>query len=402
MGDKIQREEWDAFLFSGPVAPCALPSRRLKKEMPLEEEIAQRRKEISTDSYGMSIGEMISLYRDKELNIRPEFQRFFRWNLSQKSRFIESLLLGIPIPPIFVSQDDKGKWDVIDGLQRLSTILQLTGDLRDENDGAVAPLVLNKTRYLPSLHGKRWTTDPPLAPDELSESAKLLIKRARLDLKIVLNSSDKSSKFELFDRLNTGGSAATDQEVRNCILIMVNKPFFDWVSELGSIAEFKACLPLTERQYKEQFDMELVVRFLLLRIITTEELGNLIDIGPFLTSRIVEMAEDPGFNRAREEAAFRRTFGLLANALGEDSFRKYDHVKGKVTGPVLISGFEVMALGLGFYAHSADFNPTGEDIQTKHKQVWNNPAFINGTGSGIRAMSRLPITIPLGRQLFAP
>ena len=70
--------------------------------------------------------------------------------------------------------------------------------------------------------------------------------------------------------------------------------------------------------------MELVVRFLTLRNITENDLATLIDIGPFLTSKIVEMAENPEFDREREEAAFRKTFELLAVALGEDSFRKYD------------------------------------------------------------------------------
>ncbi len=63
-----------------------------------------------------------NLYTDNELDLHPEFQRFFRWKPSQKSRFIESLLIGIPIPSIFVYQREDGVWDVIDGVQRLSTI----------------------------------------------------------------------------------------------------------------------------------------------------------------------------------------------------------------------------------------------------------------------------------------
>jgi hypothetical protein len=90
--------------------------------MSLQEEINARSKEIHTDGYPMSLGEIISLYRDGELDIHPEFQRFFRWTPQQKSMLIESILLGIPIPSIFVSQRDDGVWDVIDGVQRLSTI----------------------------------------------------------------------------------------------------------------------------------------------------------------------------------------------------------------------------------------------------------------------------------------
>ena len=134
----------------------------------------------------------------------------------------------------------------MDGLQRLSTIFQLTGDLKDANGRSVEPLVLSKTKYLPSLEGKRWVKSLPGADDEISESAKLILKRARLDLKIVLNKSDESSKYELFQRLNTGGSLATEQEVRNCILIMLNKTFFDWVSQLGRYGAFRNCIPLSE------------------------------------------------------------------------------------------------------------------------------------------------------------
>ncbi|GMA64776.1 DUF262 domain-containing protein [Alicyclobacillus fastidiosus] len=100
--------------------------------MSLQDEIDIKSSEIQTDSYSMSIGELMNLYENKEMDIHPEFQRFYRWSLSQKSRLIESILLGIPLPPIFVYQSHNGVWDVIDGLQRLSTLFQFAGILRDE------------------------------------------------------------------------------------------------------------------------------------------------------------------------------------------------------------------------------------------------------------------------------
>ena len=110
--------------------------------MPLNDEIDSMRKEIRTDGYGMSIGEWISLYENKEIDIHPEFQRFYRWSEIQKSNLIESILLGIPIPPIFVSQRKDGVWDVIDGLQRLSTLYQFVGVLKDENGNNVESIKL--------------------------------------------------------------------------------------------------------------------------------------------------------------------------------------------------------------------------------------------------------------------
>jgi hypothetical protein len=84
-------------------------NQRLPEEkMALQDEIDKARAEIRSDSYGVSIGEWISLYEKNELDIHPEFQRFFRWSAKQKSRFIESILLGIPIPQIFVAQREDG------------------------------------------------------------------------------------------------------------------------------------------------------------------------------------------------------------------------------------------------------------------------------------------------------
>ena len=90
----------------------------------LQSEIDKMRKRIKTDNYPMSIGELANLYRDGDLNINPIYQRLFRWDIAQQSALIESILLGIPIPPIYVYQDSEGKWNLIDGLQRLSTIFK--------------------------------------------------------------------------------------------------------------------------------------------------------------------------------------------------------------------------------------------------------------------------------------
>jgi uncharacterized protein with ParB-like and HNH nuclease domain len=99
--------------------------------MGLNEEIAAGSRQLKTDGYPMSIGELVNLYKDGELDLHPDFQRFFRWDDTQKSRLIESVLLGIPLPSVFVFQRKDGVWDVIDGVQRLSTIFQFLGILKD-------------------------------------------------------------------------------------------------------------------------------------------------------------------------------------------------------------------------------------------------------------------------------
>ena len=371
--------------------------------MSLDQEIAERRSEIHSDGYPMSIGELINLYRDGELDIHPEFQRFYRWSGEQKSRLIESILLGIPIPSVFVSQRSDGVWDVIDGLQRLSTIFELVGILKDEVDQTLPPLVLRKTRYLPSLDGKRWDMEPP--ETAIGSANQLIIRRSKIDVKIILRESSEHSKYELFQRLNTGGSQLTDQELRNAMLISVNPEVYQWIANLAKDEDFQDCISLSDKLLLEQYDLELVIRFLVFRRLKEEELNSVGDIGEFLSDKIIELAQQVDFQHRCivEEEAFKFTFGSLSQSLEERSFRKYDYQKNRHMGGFLISAFEPIALGLGY--HYEGFSNEGAhlpDIQGVVRDLWKNEEFLSHSGSGVRASSRIPTNIPLGRQLFTP
>ncbi len=129
------------------------------RRLQLDEEIAGGRNDIRTDKLDISYGELANLYANQELKIRPEYQRLFRWSSTQKTRFIESVLLGFPTPAIFVAEDDKGVWELVDGLQRVSTILEFMGELKDAEGSPVAPSQLVKPERkprLPSIEGSRF------------------------------------------------------------------------------------------------------------------------------------------------------------------------------------------------------------------------------------------------------
>jgi len=386
--------------------------------MDLQQEIDAKRAEIRTDGYAMSIGEWISLYENNELDIHPEFQRFFRWDKWQKSRLIESILLGIPIPPIFVSQREDGVWDVVDGLQRLSTIFQFVGVLRDAKGDLQVPLLLEETEYLPSLKGVIWDTDNlsrqqalpliqvPLMEDEnlhpkiLSPAQRLLIKRAKIHVSIILKESDEKSKYDLFQRLNTGGSSLSSQELRNCILVSANHAMYDWLRELSIGENFTNCVNLTDRAISEQYDVELVLRFLVFRNLDNTILKNIGDLDDFLTKKMREMAISKEFDKEKEGRNFKETFELLARTTKEDSFRKYNAVKDRFLGGFLVSAFEAVALGIGYNLDRISNQKI--DVEQKIKQLWQMQVFTESAGSGIRASTRIPKVIPLGRDLFRP
>ncbi len=119
----------------------------------LEQDLNNARLELKSDGYQMSIGELASLYERGELSINPEFQRSLRWNTSEKVAFIESILMTFPLPSIFVAATSDGKWDLLDGLQRITTTFEFMGILKDSDGKPVPPLALKATEHFPELEG---------------------------------------------------------------------------------------------------------------------------------------------------------------------------------------------------------------------------------------------------------
>jgi len=365
--------------------------------MSLIDEVKSRSQEIKTDSYSMSINEIVSLYKEDELLLRPEFQRHFRWTPEQKSRFIESVLLGIPIPPIFVGQEESGKWELIDGLQRVSTLLHLMGELKDEDGTKKEPLVLSKPKLLPSLEKNAWIGQEKDGVYEIPVDIKLKLKRARLDINIIIETNSSVAKYELFQRLNTGGSFATDQEIRNCLLIMVNKEFYKWFLSLKDDENFMNAISVSERLLDEQYELELATRFLVFRKINADDIPRIGDLASFLDDEIIKTAQDSTFNCPLEKEIFRKVFAKLHDVLQDEAFRRYDRRKKKVVGPFIISVFEIMALGLGYHYNNID-KITNDDIIRIHRSIFANPKPLSV--SGMSAATRLAQTIRIGRESF--
>lgn len=371
--------------------------------MALQEEIESGRQTIRAESYSMSIGEIVNLYRDEEMVIRPEFQRLFRWKNHQKSRLIESILLGIPLPSIFVMQRDSGKWEVIDGLQRLSTILEFMGELRDERTGTLqTPTPLIGTRYLPSLENVYYDQVFDLVGISMTPGQRLALKRAKLDVKILLPESDETAKYELFDRLNAGGSSATRQEVRTAQLILRDPTMWEFLKTLFQNSDFKSTLSISDRLIDEGYDVELVCRFLALRNLNGPLKRNPGNIDEFLSERIFEIAEDSQFDRIQSGSEFAALFKILNESLGDDCFRRFDSRTDRYRGAFSVAAFECITVGVA--AHISlwlQVTKGGDELlHAKIRRMWDHPEFTNGS-AGVSASSRIPRLIPFAIQYFA-
>jgi len=366
---------------------------------PLEQQIAIARRQIVSDGYDMSIGELINLYKNAELIINPSYQRLFRWTDSQKTRFIESLLLGIPIPPIFVFQKADGVWELIDGLQRTSTILEFIGVLRDPAGEPMPPSQLEGTTHLPALAGVRWSTngDPSNAPG-LTIVQQLALKRARIRIEILQKESDEDAKFELFQRLNTGGSILSEQEVRNCVLVMANPSFYDWLTRLADSEAFTHTATLTDTARKQQKHVELVLRYLSYRRIPYKP-G--LDVNEYLDAAARTLSRMTIDERSDEEAAFRATFTLLSETLGSDTFKKWDGRRH--TGPFLISGFDAIAHGVAAnLPEIRQLSNPDQWVRDRVRATWEDSIFQQHSGMGVRGTTRLINLLPFGERFFRP
>jgi hypothetical protein len=189
---------------------------------------------------------------DKNIQLGPDYQRRSRWSVIQKSRLIESFLMNIPIPPIFLYENDYYEYEVVDGRQRLEAI----------NDFFKDKFRLKGLEFLTHLDGQKFST--------LEDENKRLLFRRTITATILLVESNSFDKYDLrmilFNRLNTGGEKLNGQELRNAIY---SSRFNDLIFRLSSNSYFKQFWGIPENDeriknnplYRNMSDCELVLRF---------------------------------------------------------------------------------------------------------------------------------------------
>jgi len=370
----------------------------------LSQEIEKAQRSVRTDAYQMSVGEIVSMYERKEIIIAPEFQRLFRWDISQKSKLIESLLLGIPLPSIFVFEKEDGNWELIDGLQRVSTVLEFMGLLRSPDGGLESPSVLEATTYLPSLHNSVWEKSElvqGVSMDDqrpLDKTQQLSIRRGRLGVEILKRPSDNKTKYDLFQRLNAGGTQANAQELRNCIMLMINADYFRAIKLSAEKRPFQNVIAVTEEQIEKQRHIEMAVRFLVHAMVPYD--GRL-DVEEYIDEGIVGLAQAGNFAAATD--LIDRTFELLDEIAGDDSLRRFQN--GSHTGKVGLVGLEGIAVGVASNLNA--ILALGRDgainhVREKMHSFWVQPEALGFTSPGLRGTTRIQRTVPFGVEWFRP
>lgn len=288
----------------------------------LVEQLAEERRRVDFDSYDITVQQLLAMVAQDQIDVAPAYQRRFRWTEHGQSQLIESILLGIPVPNLFMATNADGTWEVVDGVQRLSTIVHFAGDARGRAAlGLKEPLVIKELEKLSALNDRSFS--------DLPQNVQLQFLLRPIKVTTLSDKSDQKVRFDLFERLNTGGVRLTDQEIRGCIF---RGPFNDFLEHMASVTDFRVVVPLRTSMEADGTREEYVLRFFAF----LDRYGRFEhSVSGFLNDFMSDASRS--FNFAEGERTFRKVFAELARVLPDGITRRSRHT------PVNL--FEAVAVG---------------------------------------------------------
>lgn len=328
-------------------------------EEPIEEEeddsVAPVRYGIT--SFGVDF-DVEGLYRrvSRDEIVIPTFQRSYVWNIRQASRFIESLLLGLPVPEIFLSRDfDSDKYVVIDGQQRLRSIQFFY-------DGLFGPPPAPDTSTTFKLTGVQKEFEG-MTYEELGRNDQFRINNSTIHATVVkqdVPAKDNTSIYHIFDRINSSGTRLTPQEMRSAIY---HGKLIDKLNALNDDPVWRSIFGRVSRRQKDQ---ELILRFLAFYFDSDNYKPPMTE---FLTKFV-------GKNRNPDDAflenanhRFVSTIAAFGGALGRGAFRPDRALNAAV--------FDSMSVALARRIASTGLTPSLDDIEAAHSDLLNDTHYVD-------------------------
>lgn len=215
-------------------------------------EVPHEVRKLTTQAYDKSVSDIVRMIADKDLVLDPDYQRNYVWDNKKASKLIESIILNVPIPVIYVSEEKDSTWSVIDGLQRLNSLKRFY-DGRFKLSGLEILYELNKCDF-----------------KSLPSKASKMLKNGLLRIVMITEDSNDDIKYDIFMRLNTGAVHLNEQELRNCLYRGKLNTF---IQEEAKNKHWLVMLGLDE-PHKRMSDRELLLRFLTLSVNWDRSLGE--------------------------------------------------------------------------------------------------------------------------------
>jgi len=280
-----------------------------------------KQRDLLTSAVDYNLSSLTALLRNKQIDLSPKYQRRNRWTDLRKSRLVESFLMNVPVPPIFLNEDEYGHYSVIDGKQRLTAVY----------DFLRGSFALKGLEVFSELNGKKV--------DELPATLQTALEtRANIRAIIILRQSDPDIKYQVFQRLNTGGIRLNPQEIRNSAW---PGPLNTMILDESTTPEFHVALGIKDRSksalYREMRDAEFVLRFLTFKDDWSTFSGGMGRRLDSFMARNHAMAEG---DVEALRAEFREAVAKSVAAFGAHAFRRWVPEKSTWRQQVLAAAFD--------------------------------------------------------------
>ncbi|GJG37252.1 DUF262 domain-containing protein [Prevotella lacticifex] len=303
-----------------------------------------------------------------ELEISPEFQRNNVWKSSQMSELVESILMGIPIPVIYLFEDRDGNKQIVDGKQRITTII----DFQDDK------FTLNGLHVMPSFNGKKFSTLPPKMRGAFEDY--------QLSFYIIQPPTPERVKYDIFDRVNRGGTQLTHQEMREALYMGKATEMLKYLRmENGSFLKATGN-SIPEKRKKDTYLILRSVSFMLLwgfservkKLNNGKDISYKSDIDDFLASTMIFLNNkaDDGLIKDLEHR-FLSSMDYIYDIMGSDGFR-FAHEEGSSRRPVSMPLFETLTYVFSFPVVNKNPLRTKQIVSIKKKD-WDMSGSFNGS-----------------------
>ena len=349
-----------------------------------------RERTVKTQNVEYDLDTLVKRVKRGAIKLDPEYQRRHRWSPETSSRLIESLILNIPIPVVFLSQDvdvddeieeNTSRYTVIDGQQRLTAIYEfLTNRLQ-----------LEGLETLSELNGLTYKSLPSFLIRRLEERT---VKCLRIDSTV-----DEQVKFDIFERLNTGSVRLESQELRNAT---ARGPFNDAIKEWAQLPSFRRLLqidgsdPESSPKVKKMEDVELVLRFFALRSGRYKTLRK--GFREFITASLIEFNELPASKISRFGSEFATYMEFFARSVGHDAFSKwrFDKNGAKRMSSFNSAVYDAVAVGLAeVFSPDELISDTSEVAAalTGYRDLFRNGDFFHAVTGSVNDVAKVTFRI---------
>lgn len=303
-----------------------------------------KQRDLLTSVLDYNLRSLTDLVKNKQIDLSPNYQRRNRWKDDRKSQLIESFLMNVPIPNIFLNEDAYGHYSVIDGKQRLTAI----------SDFLFGRFALTGLQVFGEANGLRF--------DELPATLQTILEtRANLRAVIILRQSDPDIKYQVFQRLNTGGIRLNPQEIRNSAW---PGKLNDMILEESLTSEFHKLLGIRDKNrsaiYSEMRDAEFVLRYLTFRNNWDTFAGGM---GRKLDNFMAEHHNMPEASVEEARSSFRIAVRKARAAFGENAFQRWSPEKGSWRRQVLASLYDAEIFAVGQFSEESLREHSGEIIE---------------------------------------